>query len=117
MMISNLSYFQSAPLWVIVDSPPHTLAPDPFPQVYGGLDAIASARSSVDSWDGMSVEGSEASLSMFAPGGVKPPSAGGYGGWREGRTGGSIKGRNSPGTLLPTPRFAFSRARPWDPTL
>ena len=47
-----------------------------YSKVYGGLEAEHS-RTSVDSWDGLSVEGSEASLSMFAPDGVKPPSAGG----------------------------------------
>jgi len=42
----------------------------------GGVLESEPSRASLDSWDNLSVEGSEKSLSMFAPGGIKPPTAG-----------------------------------------
>ena len=47
-----------------------------FCRTYSGGLEVEQSLLSVDSWDGLSVEGSEASLSMFAPNGIKPPTAG-----------------------------------------
>ncbi|GAX73665.1 hypothetical protein CEUSTIGMA_g1116.t1 [Chlamydomonas eustigma] len=47
-----------------------------YSRVYGGLMEAEASRTSLDSWDGQSVDGSEASLSLFAPGGIRPPTAG-----------------------------------------